>query len=356
MTTPNGTATIANCNVCAAVRERSDVYGRFLARENYNDGATLSRVAPARGFCSPHARKLIDADPVAAQFVARWVLHYAGGAAAREQQSRSGYQGALRPSAPCPWCDVEREALELALSRVQDEENICPAHARNFYELQRTGSALPRSLQPPCVPIDSGPVAFDIVSTWWSPAVDALWADLRFGCSICAASERARTKRVQFLLPGPSGDAHWDIPVLCVVHDQELGCPRSDAFLSRAPDEVEPCAVCRVEWRAQARAADLALIALGSDAFRDAYAGVEGFCLYHINAIVKGCAVRTLRESIVALAQARIGALLWQLDEQGDLSAFALRDQRQEIDDAALARRAWCFISGTVSRPYENKS
>lgn len=343
-------ARTADCRVCQSVRERSQTYGHFLVQETYNDGATLGRIAPALGFCSPHARNLVEADPPAAMFVARWLLQLISRELGREEHGRNGYQDALRSSAPCPWCASELQALELALSRVTEDEPLCPGHGHNLQEWHRTGATYSRSPQPPCASFAMSAVDVGVVRAWWSPAVAALWGDLEHGCAVCAASHRAGEKRMTLLGAGPAANETWDAPLLCVAHDEELGCPRSPAFSHETLKEGDTCSVCLVERRSQSRAVALAVVAFGDPAFREAYADVEGFCLPHLRHILETCPDRATKDAVVTLVRARVDAYVWELDEQGDLAAWALRDQRT-LDDS-LAPRAWQFIAGNVLRPF----
>jgi len=340
-----------DCPICRSITERSALYERWLHAENHGDSASLQAIAAARGFCSIHARRLLDRDSDIAGAIASFVLQMICAHLDRQQRDRRGYRDALEPSRLCSWCATEFEALDYALSdRKRISGTLCAPHARAAMVAERQplhiGSPLlaGASLAPPVV---AAPAAAS--HAWWSQVVRELWETLRRSCAACDAAREAGEQREEFLRGGPRSHEHWEIPTLCVAHDAALGKPRTDAYV-RTPDRIDrECDWCSVMYRAAERTARLFATAFCDPNFRLAYASVPGLCLPHCAAVMHQLP-EAERDAFCTAVRVRVDAMAWELEERAARRSWQLRDQRSLSQAETLSHRAWWLISGGVFR------
>jgi hypothetical protein len=344
------------CSVCREVAERSALYERWLFAENHGDGATLGAVAAARGFCTIHASRLLERDADIAAAIAHFVFRVLRAEIDREMETRRGYRHALDPAAPCPWCATEREALEFALGdAARRRGEICRPHTqaarapaderRAIHSPLRGGAVLE---QPAATTEPKAPER-----RWWANSVTALWESLRSGCPSCAAAREAGTRREAFLRAGPQPQEHWEVPRLCVAHDNALSEPPDSRPSRTAEGPNRPCDWCSVMKRAAEETNALFALAYRVDAFRRSCASVPGLCLPHASQTLH-LLPDASRKAFAHDVRARIAALLWELDERALRRSWQLRDQGQLPYSTDLSHRAWWFLAGGVFRDASN--
>jgi hypothetical protein len=342
----------SSCPVCREIFTRSTLYERWLAAENFGDTATLNAAAAARGFCSMHARRVVELDPDITAPIARFVLHALSAALSRQREDRRGYRNALLPQALCPWCGSEREALDYALTdRKRRRAALCPPHAQNAMLLEKHHALIAeppfrsgQGLDPPSPRKEQVSAA-----SWWSPAVDFLWEKFQTSCAVCSAALEASRRREEFLRAGPQPNEHWDIPVLCVAHYYALGAP-GDAAFRHAPDGIaRACDWCHAMEQAVERTADLFAIAYHEPSFRLAYASVPGLCVPHA-ANVASCISAHGLDNFLTATSARIDAAAWELEELARRRSWHLRDLGAFAGSIDVAYRAWWLIAGGMKR------
>jgi hypothetical protein len=350
-----------SCVACAEITERSQTYGRWLVHENHSDAATLARVAGARGYCGPHARRLLEMEPDVAAIVARAVLRTVAHELREQLATSRGYQNALDPQEPCPWCVIESNALDLALhGRGSAGAKLCSSHARMDAMKFRSQHVLPDSPQPPCQTLDipqTGVSGEEL--SWWAPSIDELWEALRKACAACIAARKAEAKREAFLHRGPTGGEHWDPITLCLAHASAFNLePLERVARSSAPTPIpHECSVCSAARRAESRTARLLALAFANAVFRDAYAHVRGLCLPHTRRALANIKDRALRNAVASSALDRVDALLWELEERAVLRSWSFRDQGVPDFASDLSARSWWSIAGSGSwRVFQNHS
>lgn len=341
-----------SCPVCREVLARSTLYERWLVAENFGDTATLQAAATARGFCSAHARRMLEADPEIAGPIARFVLHALSATLADQRHDRRGYRDALEPQALCPWCASEREALEYAMNGEKRRgAALCPPHERaaTVLERHRTLDTEPpfrpgQGLDPPGAPNAQLPAAY-----WWSPAIDILWKELRSSCCACSAARAASRQREAFLRSGPQANEHWDVPTLCIAHYVALGAPDEPAY-RRTPDAIpRTCDWCLAMEHAAERAEELFAIAYRDANFRLAYAAVPGLCIPHAANVAHRIDSRARGDLLTAIS-VRVDGMEWELEETARRRSWQMRDQGAFPGSADVSHRAWWLIAGGMKR------
>lgn len=336
------------CAVCGEISERSSLYGRWLFAENHADGATMEAVAAARGFCTLHASRMLAHDADIAGSLAHFVFRVLYAEIDRELQGRRRYQRSFEPSAPCPWCAAEQEALAFAVSDPKRRSRLCKFHCVTTKEMPgyhgpiRSPLLAGVALKQPASANGAVPAR-----EWWAPSITELGNLLRSGCPSCAAAREAGVQREAFLLSGPRPLEHWEEPRLCIAHDSHLKAAL-DGRASGSPETLSRgCDWCSAMRRAAHATASLFVQAYGVEAFRLAYACVPGFCLPHVARILRQLPTPD-RDAFARDTQARVAALLWELDERALRRSWHFRDQGQLSHAADLSHRAWWFLAGGV--------
>jgi hypothetical protein len=345
------------CPVCREISARSELYERWLHAENFGDTATLEATAMARGFCSNHARRMLDRDPEVAAPIARFVLRAISGTLRLQLQERRRYSDALEPRALCPWCRSERDALEYAVrDKKHRHAKLCPPHARIAFVAQARHALTAEAPFQAGTPLDppTSRSAQRPTATWWSPAIGVLWEQLCSSCPPCDTAREAGRRRETFLRAGPRPNEHWDVPVLCVEHYVALGAP-DDSTYNEPPDAIpRPCDWCLAMEHGADRTAELFAIAYRDANFRLAYASVSGCCLPHAASVARRLEGTALQEFLAATS-ARIDAAEWELEERARRRAWQMRDQGAFAGAADVAHRAWWLIAGGVKRAEQGR-
>lgn len=340
------------CPACREITGRSDLYERWFFAESFGDGATLEAIAAARGFCSPHARRVLGRDPAIAAPVARFVLRTLSTQAHRQQGERRGYRDALSPQALCPWCASEREALEYVVTDVKRRRGaLCAPHARAVFIMEKRGVFVAEPPFLPGEPLDPLPASVASASghSWWSPTVGVLWESLRASCPACSTALEAGRRRERFLRAGPQPGEHWDVPTLCVAHDAALANPSAPAC-TRAPDAVtRECDWCAAMHHVAHRTEELFAAVYRDAQFRLAYAAVPGLCLPHAAGVLARLS-NGVRDDFARATLLRIDTAAWELEERALRTSWNLRDQGELPHSSDLAHRAWWLIAGGVRR------
>ncbi len=338
----------AACSACREITERSNLYERWLMAENHADGATLEVVAAARGFCSQHARRLLERDPDVAAPIAHFVLRTIAAHIELQQRDRHGYRDALDAQRRCPWCLAEGEALSYALTDPKRSRSLCPPHqraARLAARAEAAGEPPLTTLEPLTPTSDDAP---GHGQTWWSPQIDELTASLLASCPACAAAREASRLREAFLRRGPVQGEHWEPPTLCAAHDAALGAPRTADYERHADGVLRPCDWCLPIRRAAQSSTQLFSIAYREPAFRLAYAHTHGLCVPHAAATLH--LLTASRQEFVVAMSVRIETMVWELEERASRRSWQLRDQMMLRHAADLSHRAWWLIAGGTFR------
>jgi uncharacterized protein CbrC (UPF0167 family) len=340
------------CYVCREIAERSDTYERWLFAENFGDGATLHAAAVARGYCTLHARRIVDRDHNVAGPIAAFVLRAVAAELRRQLGDRRGYRDALDARALCPWCRVELEALEYALTGRAAKGPRCQPHAQAASQL-RANHLRPRNPLSPGTPLSRPSQGeSEETATWWSAVIDDLAESLDGGtCPPCRAAGDASDRREAFYRAGSRPSEHWETPRLCPLHDAALGQPRTPDFI-REPDSIDRlCDWCRAMERAARRYAELFSSAYQERAFRLHYACTPGLCLPHAAiALHSPQTARDTRDAFAAACRTRVTTAIWELDERAVRQSWSFSDQGQLRASSTVAHRAWWLIAGGTYR------
>ena len=336
------------CSACREIAERSSLYERWLIAENHADNATLEAVAEARGFCSQHARRLLERDPDIAAPIAHFVLRMLAAQIEIQQRDRHGYRDALDARRRCPWCLAEGEALSYALSDSRRSRPLCLPHQRVSRIVERPIA----TTEPPVTTLEPlAPITSDERGQrepWWSPQVEELGVSLQTSCPACAAAREASRRREAFLRRGPVQGEHWEAPTLCAAHYVALDPPRTAEYHRTADGILRPCDWCAPIARAARSVTELFSIAYRELSFRLAYARVSGLCLPHAAAVLRH--LTTARQEFLVATRVRIDAFVWELEERASRRSWQLRDQGMLPRADDLPHRAWWLISGGTFR------
>ena len=337
---------VPRCSACREVTERSNLYERWLIAENHADGATLKLVAEARGFCSQHARRLLERDPDIAGAMAHFVLRAIAAQMEQQQRDRHGYRDALDARERCPWCTIEADALSSALIDATSR-SLCQPHQRALRVVEQGVLA-----EPPLGAFEAlSPAATTMQrrsQTWWSPQIEELMASLVTSCAACVAAHDASRYREAFLRRGPVPSEHWDAPILCAAHYAALNYPLTAEYQPLIDGVWRPCDWCLPIQRAARSVTELFSIAYRESEFRSAYGHTSGLCLPHAATILHN---RTMpRHEFVVTTRVRIDTMVWELDERATRRSWQLRDQGALRTAADLSYRAWWLITGGTFR------
>ncbi len=320
--------------------------------ENHADSATLEVVAAARGFCSQHARRLLERDPDIAAPIAHFVLRTIAAHIELQQRDRHGYRDALNAQRVCPWCVAESEALSYALTDSKRSRSLCPPHQR----ASRIAERLEITEEPPSTALEAlAPPASGTPGgnePWWSPEIGELAASLLVSCPACAAGREASRLREAFLRRGPVPGEHWEAPTLCAAHYAALDPPSTAEYQRSADGIVRRCDWCFAIRRAAESVTELFSIAYREPEFRLAYAHTLGLCLPHASATLHRLTAG--RQELVVATRVRIETIAWELEERALRRSWQLRDQGMLPHAADLSHRAWWLIAGGTFR-YEQE-